>query len=411
MTAAASFEVCPMAWSDEQLGSIALPKRALNIVMGFGSGLARRAGDPPGLIWAVGDRGPNLKVKTLVKRYGMEALRDLQAFPGAKVMPRLDLGPAIAKLQVHRDWVELLEVMRLSAADGSPLSGLPTLSGENALCEPAFDLAGTPLQPDPSGLDTEGIIACADGGFWVGDEFGPSLVRLDAQGQVLVRYVPQGVTLEGARYAVEPALPALASRRQLNRGFEAIAQSPDARWLYLAFQSPLAHPDEAAHAQARHVRLWTLDAATLQVLAQYLYPLDAPETFARDCADGPFDRSEIKVSELVCLAEDRLLVLERGALTTKIYRVALNDACRLAPEHLEPGTRPTIEQLSAGGDLGLPVLTKELVLSTDEVPQIGADLEGMVLLSPTELLLVNDNDFGVEGARTRFWKIDFKEQH
>jgi hypothetical protein len=33
----------------------------------------------------------------------------------------------------------------------------------------------------------------------------------------------------------------------------------------------------------------------------------------------------------------------------------------------------------------------------------------MAILSPTELLLVNDNDFGVEGAETSFWRITFEE--
>jgi hypothetical protein len=31
----------------------------------------------------------------------------------------------------------------------------------------------------------------------------------------------------------------------------------------------------------------------------------------------------------------------------------------------------------------------------------------MTLLSATELLLVSDNDFGVEGAETSFWRIAF----
>jgi hypothetical protein len=34
-------------------------------------------------------------------------------------------------------------------------------------------------------------------------------------------------------------------------------------------------------------------------------------------------------------------------------------------------------------------------------------LEGMVLLAANQLLLVNDNDFGVEGAETAFWRITF----
>jgi hypothetical protein len=55
------------------------------------------------------------------------------------------------------------------------------------------------------------------------------------------------------------------------------------------------------------------------------------------------------------------------------------------------------------------VLAKDLLLSTDDFPEVAADLEGMVILSPTELLLVNDNDFGVEGAKTSFWRVTFHE--
>jgi hypothetical protein len=42
----------------------------------------------------------------------------------------------------------------------------------------------------------------------------------------------------------------------------------------------------AAHAAARHVRLWTLDAETGALLAQYAYPLDEPASFRRDMAKG-----------------------------------------------------------------------------------------------------------------------------
>lgn len=393
-------------WADAPLGEIELPKGTMRFRSGFGSGLSRRAGDPPGIVWAVGDRGPNIKVKAAVKLYGLDRLEPLRSEAGAKIMPRLDLGPALAELRVAGDRVELVRSLRIADAGGRPVSGLPVPGGPHTRCEPAFDLAGEPLDPDPSGLDTEGIAALPDGGFWVGDEFGPSLVRLDSGGRVVKRLVPEGVALEGAAYPVEARLPAIAARRQLNRGFEAIALSGDGAWLYLAFQSPLAHPDEAAHERARHVRLWRLDAATGEIAAQYLYPLDPPDTFRRD---GPLEWSDLKVSELCWAGPDSLLVLERGSETTKIYRVELSEPFELDPVHLDPATQPTVEQLSTGDDPGFPVLAKRLLFTTDDAPEIAADLEGMAILSDCELLLVNDNDFGVEGAQTGFWRVRFDQ--
>jgi hypothetical protein len=323
-------------------------------------------------------------------------------------MPRPDLGPAIAQLRVAGKRVELLRTLRIRDAKGRPVSGLPVPEGGHARCEPALDLDGTPLAPDPSGLDSEGIAALADGGFWIGDEFGPSLVRLDADARVAIRLVPEGVSLGGADYPVEPRLPAIAARRQINRGFEALALSGDEKWLFLAFQSPLAHPDEEAHKRGRHVRLWRLDAGGRGVAAQYLYPLDPPESFGRDHAKGPLGGDDLKVSEICAVGPDSLLVLERGSETAKIYRVTPAGVSALPAEHLDIAARPTVEELSRREEgPGLPVLAKRLVFSSDEAPEISADLEGMAILSPSELLLVNDNDFGVEDVSTSFWRVTF----
>ena len=35
--------------------------------------------------------------------------------------------------------------------------------------------------------------------------------------------------------------------------------------------------------------------------------------------------------------------------------------------------------------------------------------EGLAVLGPRTLLLVNDNDFGIEGVRTRFWRVELAE--
>ena len=58
---------------------------------------------------------------------------------------------------------------------------------------------------------------------------------------------------------------------------------------------------------------------------------------------------------------------------------------------------------------GVQGLAKRLIFSTDAAPAIPPDLEGMAVLSPNELVVVNDNDFGVEGAQTSFWRIRFDD--
>lgn len=394
-----------MVWTDPVIADVPVPTGKLTLRSGFGSGLARRPSDPADTFWAIGDRGPNLKVAAAIKRYGLVHLEPLRNVAGAKVMPRPDIGPAIAQFRIVGDEVELVRELRLTTEDGMPISGLAHPGSDALLSEPVFDLFGAPLAPDPQGMDTEGLVAMSDGSFWVGDEFGPALVRFDIDGHMVLRLLPGSSDPTGADAR---GLPILAARRQLNRGFEALAVSPDESCLILAFQSPLAHPDEAAHRHGRHVRLWRVSLPTGRVVAQYAYPLEPESAFHRDTAKGSFDRSDIKVSELVWLPGGDLLVLERGSETTKVYRCTVDTTQVLGAEHLDIAHRPTLEELSASSEpFPLTTLTKSLILDTDDHPEISADLEGMVLLAANQLLLVNDNDFGVEGAETAFWRITF----
>ncbi|HVF83904.1 MAG TPA: esterase-like activity of phytase family protein [Sphingomicrobium sp.] len=395
-----------LRFDDEVLATLPFPRRALRIVRGLGSGLTRAA---DGRLFAVGDRGPNLKVELAVESYGMDGVA--QAKGSAKIMPALDVGPAVAELRLADDAVEVVQAILLTGEDGRPLSGLPTPGSANSRTEPALRPDGSPHTPDPGGIDSEGIAIAPDGSFWIGEEYGPSLLRVGPDGKVLSRWVPKGseTSFSGAPYPIDAVLPPIAAARQVNRGFEAIALSADGARLHLVFQSPLAHPDEQAHAAAQHVRLWTIDTATGVLLAQYLYPLDDPASFRRDVAKGDLQRSDIKVSELLCVGAELLLLLERGSETTKLYVANLDPSCALVDDHSSLETRPSVEELSAAGTLDLPVLRKQLLLSTDDHPEVSADLEGMVMLDRRTLLLVNDNDFGIEDVGTAFWRVDLPE--
>ena len=374
------------------------------------SGLCQSPIDQPDRFWGIGDRGPNIKPGAIADRYGTEQLRPLASIDGAKIMPLPSTGPALARFRIDADSVYLEEVINLTGTDGLPISGLPTPYSRHAEFEPIYDLAGSALPTDPNGVDSEGITAMPDGSFWIAEEYGPSLLRVDRKGRVMCRWIPRGLasSFVGATYPVVEALPAIAAARKLNRGFEGIAASADGTALFVAFQSPLAHPDRDAHERSRHVRIWKLDAQTGSLLAEYVYPLDDPESFRRDAAVGKVSRDDIKISEIHLMPDGDLLVLERITLSTKIYRCPLYSATGTPANLSDPDTRPTLEQMSRR-DLqtaNIELLEKTVVFSSDDHSEIPADQEGMVLLGSGKLLLSNDSDFGIEGAETQFWIVD-----
>lgn len=71
-----------------------MPKGTMRLTRSLTSGLARCAADPADVFWGVGDRGPNIKPKAAVGRYGLDALKDAAALDGAKVMPLPQEGRA-----------------------------------------------------------------------------------------------------------------------------------------------------------------------------------------------------------------------------------------------------------------------------------------------------------------------------
>lgn len=365
-------EVTPLKWRDPPLGEIVLPGGVLRLTLGVGSGLGRRPGDLEGRFWGLGDRGPNLKIPAAIADYGLSDLEPLRGLAGAKVLPAPQIGPMLAELQVTGGRVELIRTLPIRMPDGAAVSGR-ALPGTQGDMEPTFDVAGARLPPDPAGADTEAVAVLADGSFWLAEEYGPSLIKVDADGVVRRRWTPPGVLTPGG----EDLLPPKAAERRMNRGFEGLAASSDGRWLYSAFQSALDRRD----ADPCRTLIWKLDAETGALAGEFDYPFDPPESFTADAAAGPVGLDDLKICELATLADDRLLVLERISRSAKIYRVDL-----------------------AGG--GSP-LTKTLLFSTDQAGGVAPDLEGMALMSDRELILATDNDFGIERAETRFYRLRF----
>ncbi|MEV5608932.1 esterase-like activity of phytase family protein [Streptomyces sp. NPDC052225] len=335
-----------------------------------------------GEYWTVTDRGPNGQIKVSGSKR--------RTFP----VPGFD--PALVKIRVTGDRVKVVRAIPLTTSSGRPVTGLPNQEARDE--KPYSYDASTPLSYDPNGLDTEGVVRAADGSFWLVDEYGPSLVHVSAHGKVLARHVPKGLVLKGADYPVVESLPSVLLHRKVNRGFEGLAQLPGGD-LVLAVQSPLSLPDTDAGEASRTTRLLRFSPKKQAVTAEYAYRFDAV-----DVVDpGEDDPSELKISSVVALGGDRLLVEERTDKAARLQEVRLTHGANILGERWDDdATSPSLEQLDDPAASGVPILAKRLVVDLNTVDGVQDKIEGVAVAGRDTLALINDNDFGMTDGTGAF---------
>jgi hypothetical protein len=373
--------------------------KTLNLTVGIGSGAWRGPKDPANVIWTVGDRGPNIACSEMKEIAGID-FAPCKGVQNGRVYPTPSYSPSIYRVMLlDSGTFRVTDVITLKDRDGMPLSGmlnpLKTAATENAM-----DGTGKPLPRALNGFDAEGIVRLADGTFWIGDENGPSIAHFAADGRMIARHVPQGTEGEfaGAKYDVKGTLPAILAKRAINRGIESMAVSPDENFLYFIMQNPLANPDVKAYQQAKNTRLIKIERASMKVVGEYVYTLDDPSTFRRDPSKR---QNDPRISELMAIGLDRLVVLERTDQTTKLYEVDLANATNIAGTRWDDAaTSPSLEQTPVA-DAKITPVPKTLRLDTANFPDIVGKTEGMVLLGDGSLAIINDDDYGIAGGRTQ----------
>jgi hypothetical protein len=378
----------------------------LRLTAGIGSGAFHMHGEPANRIYTVSDRGPNIDCEDDDKIIHANA----KICSSGKIFPVPAFAPTLYTLELKgaKGW-QVVDAVQLKDQDGTPITGLSNPLTVTTT-EAALDKLGNDIGLDAEGLDTEALVKLSDGTFWLADEYGPSLIHVAATGEVINRLVPASMVadLAAANYNVLGNLPDILKMRSLNRGAESIAVSPDEQFLYFVMQSPLANPNKDAYKASRNVRLLKLDRATMSPVGEWVYTIDTPDTFTEDSSTK---QNDVKVSEMIALSTDRLLVLERISQHTKIYFVNLATGTNiLGSAWDDSATSPSLEQTSDLGAAGVKALTKRAVLDSgaDLPGQLPAKVEGIALIpAQRSLILINDNDFGIEGAGTEIVKVHF----
>lgn len=222
-------------------------------------------------------------------------------------------------------------------------------------------------------LDIESVQRDRDGSFWIGDEFGPFVVHVDARGRVLSK--PLGFPLGSSPQ--NPHLGAGLPGTQASGGFEAMARSNDGRYLY-----PVTEKGLVGDADKRRRIISQVDTRTGRYTGRtWTYRVDADAGLVADAQ---------------ITSRGQLLVLERDdldgpkAVTKKVYDVRLrhdgSTTKTLAVDLLRIADPAGI---SAGGGWG-----------TGRQFSFGfQSVETLVPLRDGRLLIANDNNYPGNSAR------------
>lgn len=344
------------------------------------------------------DRGPNAEPTGLLRPF---------------LLP--EFTPEIVRFELDRRRCKLKLTQRipLQRAPGDPLTGLSNLQIPGGTAntphqdETPVDLLGNVLPLDPLGGDFEGVVVNpADGSFWMVDEYRPAIYHFDPTGVLIKRYIPVGTAASvGAAPGTygDEVLPEVLAQRRQNRGFEAIAW--DNGKVYAFVQSPLRNPTSLSNTtlnNQRNVRVVEFNPATLAT-KQYIYVMDNP-----NLGTEPNTRAD-KIGDAVSFGNGEFLVVERdddalpgddaAVIEKKVYRFNLAGATDVtASSGLIGTTGKTVDQLTVAEMVANNIRPIEKILHVD-LNAVGYNqvqkVEGLTLIDPWTIAVINDNDFGV----------------
>jgi hypothetical protein len=240
-------------------------------------------------------------------------------------------------------------------------------------------------------FDIESLVIAEDGTLWIGEEFGPFLLHVDATGKVLEPPFPTPDFGEGKNseedFVQSPQNPALMANvpnpgepstatLKRSQGFEGMAINPDKTKLYPMLEGTVVGDPEGT------VRIYEFDLATKQYTGIIgRYQLEDPAN---------------AIGDFAVINDTEYLVLERdanaGAEATfkHVYKIDMSqkDADGIVKKEL------IADLLQISDPNNLAPSTQEGVFSFPFVT-----IEDVIVLDANTILVANDNNYPGTGGR------------
>ena len=128
---------------------------------------------------------------------------------------------------------------------------------------------------------------------------------------------------------------------------------------------------------------------------------DLELSLATRCPLEIIEGRDVRARIALRAGETASFVLERTEQTTKLHEIDLAGATNIAGSKWDDvATKPSLEQSEAAA-VGIKPVSKTLRFDSADVAEMVGKTEGMALLGDGSLALINDDDFGITGARTQ----------
>lgn len=344
--------------------------------------------------WVCSDRGVNVDGASANTVSCRPTYDKIFAFP--------NYAPKIHRIRISGDSIQVLRTISMKRPGGTGATGVlnPTGFGSTATEQGSTDtvlncanFASKIAPKDIWGIDPEGIVVDKAGNFYVSEENGPTIWKLDQNGMVVKRYSPYA-NLVGAQ-TQDVQIDTIFKTRKNNRGFESMAIAPNGK-IYTIIQSPLLNPTQAAGEATRVHRILEIDPATnAQRMLVYLNDGVIGSAGANQIRLGDW-----KIGDMAAINDSTFLVIEAASRGTtdikRIYKINISNA---TPVNSGLYGGQTLEALVDSAGLafqGIAPVKKTLFMNAlaNGWPSSLEKIEGIAIVNDSTIALVNDNDYG-----------------
>ncbi|NQW43014.1 MAG: esterase-like activity of phytase family protein, partial [Bacteroidetes bacterium] len=344
--------------------------------------------------WVVSDRGVNVDAVNANPSTCRPTYDKIYSFP--------NYAPKIHRIKLNGDSIQILKTITMKRPNGSNTTGIINPTGFGST---AAELASTDTvlncanfnakttAKDVWGIDAEGLIVDKQGNFWICEEGGPTIWKLDPNGVVINRYTPYA-NLPGSQ-PQDIMIDSCFRYRKNNRGFEGIAITPNGK-IYAIIQSPILYPTKTIGEATRVHRILEIDPTT-NVTKMYLYLNDG---IIGASGSNQIRLRDWKMGDLAAINDSTFLLIDhalRGTTDIKnIYTINLTGATTVTSALYGGKTLEAWVDSTGLSSIGIKPVKKKLfmnLLANSWSPSLDKP-ECLAIINDSTIYVGNDNDYG-----------------